>query len=317
MLEIEYELIRQEGNGHERIFHTDDKLKKIEGNATYIKAPNARGKSTLLNILALSLYGDRLDESDSRISESLRSDIEYLSSRKNQICTFNVKFTSKDGKIELISTKKNAISNDIEVKEIINGKERYLPFHKFREEYFLVYDIPEDPLNRIPEILSEVKNQQYRYHKKIQDFIRYLGEIKSEIANSRDEDEIIRTKTSISEYEDKKLNFKRSIDEIREQIRILESFLALREFERYVEFSFSLNESIENKGKIKSNRKKTAKTFNTRYENKRKHIKGKIDKIKMNISDLTYNLNNLFFKRDSREIEPHVEYLKILTWRAL
>jgi len=153
---MDYEIKRQEGTGHERIFHVDEKLKTIKSNAVYIKAPNARGKSTFLNILAIALYGNRLDEADSRISESLRSDIKYMIERENQNYTFNVTIISKDGSIQLISTKKNSISHDITVKEIVNGKERALPFQTFKDEYFLIYDIPEDPLNRLTEILADV-----------------------------------------------------------------------------------------------------------------------------------------------------------------
>ncbi|MCK5629155.1 MAG: AAA family ATPase, partial [Nanoarchaeota archaeon] len=154
MLEVDYELNRQEGAGHERIFHVDEGLKTINSNAIYIEAPNAKGKSTFLNILAIALYGDRLDETDSRISQSLRSDIKYMTERENQNYTFKVIIKSKDESIQLISTKANPNSDDIEVKEIINGKERFLPLSTFRDEYFLIYDIPEDPLNRITEILS-------------------------------------------------------------------------------------------------------------------------------------------------------------------
>ena len=161
MLNIDYELKRQEGAGHERKFHVDEGLKTINSNAVYIEAPNAKGKSTFLNIIAIAFYGDRLEETDSRISQSLRSDIEYINTRENQNYTFKVAITSKDGSIQLISTKDNPNSDDIEVKEIINGKEKYLPVSTFKDEYFLIYDIPEDPLNRITEILSGVKYQRH------------------------------------------------------------------------------------------------------------------------------------------------------------
>lgn len=310
MLEVEYELKRQEGSGHERIFHTDEKLKKINGNAVYIKAPNASGKSTFLNVLALSLYGDRLSESDSRISKSLREDLEYMASRENQNFIFKVRFTSKDGKIELISTKPDFVSNDIIVSDIIDGKRRDLPFQKFIDEYFLVYDIPEDPLNRVSEILSEVKNQQSRYHRKVLEFKKFLGAVKDEIANSRNDDKINELNDSISKYELKKLDIRGSIDNIEAELQIIESFLALREFERYVEISFLLQQRIERKGKTKKVNEKNIKRFNTQFDNKRELVTEKIKMIEAYFSDLAYETENLFIEKNLDQIQEHLQILK-------
>lgn len=311
MLEVEYELKRQEGSGYERTFYTDDMLKRIEGNAVYIKAPNASGKSTFLNVLALSLFGDQLNKSDSRISKSLQEDIQYMVSRENQTCTFKVRFVSKDGKIELVSTKTDPISNDIMVTEVIDGgKKRYLPFQKFIDEYFLVYDIPEDPLNRIGEILSEVKNQQLRYLKKVSEFNRFLGDITSEIARSRDEVEIKKIKDSISGYIIKEVNLKNSIDTIERKLKVIRSFLALREFERYLELVFSLQQSIERMENSKKKNEKTVKRFGTQYENKKESLIKKIKVVNTYLSQLAYKVEILFIETNEEQIKCHLTNLK-------
>lgn len=311
MLEVEYELRRQEGSGYERTFYTDDMLKKIEGNAVYIKAPNASGKSTFLNILALSLFGDQLNKSDSRISKSLQEDIQYIISRKNQTCTFKVRFLSKNGKIELVSTKTDPISNDITVTEIIDGgKPRYLPFQTFVNEYFLVYDIPEDPLNRISEILSEVKNQQMWYLKKVSEFIRFLGEISSDIGRSRDEAEIKKTKDSISTYIIKEVNLKNSIDNIEGKLKIIRCFLAIREFERYLELAFSLQQSIDIMENSKKKNEKTVKRFGTQYENKREFLTKKVKIVNNYLSELAYKIENLFIETNEEQIKYHLTILR-------
>ena len=310
MLEVDYELNRQEGAGHERVFHVDEGLKTINSNAIYIEAPNAKGKSTFLNILAIALYGDRLDETDSRISQSLRSDIKYMTERENQNYTFKVIIKSKDESIQLISTKANPNSDDIEVKEIINGKERFLPLSTFRDEYFLIYDIPEDPLNRITEILSDVKTQQIRYKKRVAEFKRYLGEVKQEIALSRNESEIKQKKQSISEYKVKSEELSEKIETIQNEIQIIESYLALREIKKYIELSLSYEDTIDRKSKTKVKHQTNVKTFNTRHNNKKNEIDDKMSEIRLVISEVTFKIENLFIDRNDSELKAHIKALK-------
>jgi len=314
VLEVEYEILRKEGENHQRIFNTDPKLRKINGNAVYIKAPNARGKSTFLNIIALALYGDRLEDSDCRISKSLRSDIQYMASRQNQDYTFNLVLTSKDGKIKLISSKEDPVSKDITIKEIIDDKETYIPLQTFKEKYFLVYDIPEDPLNHITEILSEVKNEQNRYHYKISNFRNYLGEVKSEIAHSRNDQEIERLKFILSEYTDKETKINDATEELQEEIGILELYLSLREFEKYIQNSLYLMQAIDIENKNKSKNRTNVKRFNTQYENKKEKIVSNINKIKKSVYNLSCTLEQLFINRGLDEVKLHTDKIKAIKW---
>lgn len=310
MLEVDYELNRQEGAGHERVFHVDEGLKTINSNAIYIEAPNAKGKSTFLNILAIALYGDRLDETDGRISQSLQSDIKFMTERENQNYTFKVAITSKDGSIQLISTKDNPNSDDIKVKEIINGKEKYLPVSTFRDEYFLIYDIPEDPLNRITEILSGVKNQQILYKNKVGKFKRYLDVVKQEIALSRNDDEMEQIKKLITDHKANCKELKENIDKNNDENRILESFLALREHKRYVELSFSYEDNINRKGETKKKLQTNIQRFNTRYGHKYDQVREKITEIKRIISQVTLKIDNLFIDRNYDDIRDHIKTIK-------
>ena len=310
MLELNYELRRQEGIEHERVFKVDDGLEIINSNAVYIQAPNAKGKSTFLNILALALYGNKLDEVDCRISKSLKSDIDYIANRENQTYTFNVKITSKDGSIQLISTKDNRISDDIDVIEIINGKKRRLPLATFKDEYFLIYDIPEDPLNRLTEILSEIKNQQIRYNEKVANFKKYLDVIKQEIVQSRDDKEIEKIKQSVFEFKETDIELERIIDTKSTEIKIIESYLALREFKKYVELAGNSVVSIDQERKTKMNQEKRSKTINTKYDNKKKDVLKRSSEIRRIISDVLFKIDELFIGGNYNEIKRHIKRLQ-------
>lgn len=310
MLEVEYEISRKEGDSHNRKFNTDDKLKKVDGNAVYIKAPNARGKSTYLTMLALAFYGDRLEDTDCRISESLRHDIKYMAKRDNQDYTFDVVLTSKDGTIKLTSSKKNPVSKDIRVQEIIDNETNDIPLQTFKDKYFLVYDIPEDPLNRVTEILADVKNQQNRYHNKISDFRNYLGEVKSEIARSRNDEEIKKLKSTLSGYASKETEINDLIEKREEEIRILGSYLSLREFGRYIVDSVNLMQAIEDEGKKKKTKRTSAKRAKTQYENKKEDIKVNISRVKVSINELSFASERLFINRNLEEIKIQTSKIK-------
>lgn len=316
MLQVDYEISRKEGEGKELTFHPDATLKVIEGNAVYLEAPNAKGKSSLLNILAISMYGHKLEGADSRISPTLKSNIKYMTERENQKFTFNVRFSSKDGSIQLISSKLNPNNNDITIREINNGHERILPFQVFRDEYYLVYDIPENPLNRLKEIVVEVDHQQDRYKKKVSDFKRYLEEIKEQLARSRDENAIQDLNATIERYTKELELLEANITATNEKIGVIEPFYVLREFIHYAKLSVSLEDRIERKNQEIKKIEKIKRKHDKVYPQKRKEVKELIDSIVQSISVLTVHLRNIFI--ESEDMRLHIEDIKnIDLYRAI
>lgn len=316
MLEVDYEILRKEGDTKGLSFYPDNLLKNIDNNAVYLEAPNAKGKSSLLNILAISLYGYKLEDSDSRISRTLKSNIDYMMQRENQSFTFNIKFSSKDQKIQLISEKKSHICADITIREVIDGKTKLLPFEKFKENYYLIYDIPEDPLNRLKEIILEIKEQQDRYKRKISDFKEYIEEIKAELAQSRDEDEINELNKKISESL-KDIEIKEAeIESLNEKFKVIEAYYALREYQNYVKLSCSIGDRIARKEKEVKNIDRNKKRFDTQYSNKRKEIEDIFDNINDSFRELTKLLGNIFIS--SGGMDSHIsEIQKIDLYKSI
>jgi len=56
-------------------------------------------------------------------------------------------------------------------------------------------------------------------------------------------------------------HFKNEIDKRSDRIRIIESYLALREFKNYINISFSYGDSIDRKSKTKKKHQTSVKTF--------------------------------------------------------
>lgn len=306
MLEIDYKVDRNEGTKL-LTFQPDDKIKTINSNAIYLQAPNAKGKSYLLNILAIGFFGHRLDTNQCRISKSLKTSIEDIMNRQDQNLTFNIKLVSKDGNLELISQKENPTSNDIHIKEIIDGKENDLPLSRFMENYYLIYDIPENPLHRLKEIIIEIGEQQNRYKEKVTNFKKYLEDIKIQIKNARNQEELDNIKSKIDYYKNAKDELYITIKGLSNKYNSIEKYFALREYVNYVEYYQNCNDLLErNNSKIKK-KEKVKKKFSTEYNNQKSITKEKIGSINLKIFDLRKKIKNIFIDKD-KELQEHIDY---------
>lgn len=182
MININYKIIRDEGN--ETVVYEPNRLPKLYSNLVYIKAPNSTGKSTLLNLIALGFYGNKLG--DSEIEKSLQRKIDNLLDIEHQKVIFDIVVNNPKIGWVLSSEKKNPTSTDISVKLKKNGEEKQLSSETFFDHFRLIYDIPYDPLERLPQLLQEVKNTQNDIGHKIHQFRDRLRNLIGEVRNSRD-----------------------------------------------------------------------------------------------------------------------------------
>ena len=200
MINIDYEIERDEGN--ETVLYKPDKLPKEYSNLVYIKAPNSTGKSTLLNLIALGFYGNKLSESE--LKNSLKRKIDNLLDINHQKVTFDISVDNPKLGWNLISTKSNPNSTDISVRLKRDGKEKQLSSETFFKDFRLIYDIPYNPLERLPQLLLEVKNAQVDVGQKIKLFRQRLRYLISEVRASRDLKELEELKETLKDLEGSK-----------------------------------------------------------------------------------------------------------------
>lgn len=118
MIEYDYKIERNEGN--EIRTYVPDKIPKTLPNLVKIEGPNSSGKSTLLNILALSLHGNKKGNMNPSLLNKMRS----LVDSKYQKLEFQVRIVNKDNTLEILSAKENADRPEIVVHEIRTGKKQ-------------------------------------------------------------------------------------------------------------------------------------------------------------------------------------------------
>lgn len=199
MIEYDYLLKRDEGDCIQP--YKPDKIPQRLSNIVYIEGPNSIGKSTLLNIIALSMHGLR----NKKLNPALSNKLNGLVNSSHQKIYFNIKINNRDNSIELISEKQEN-SNDIILREYKNNKSRILTPELFEREYNLIYDIPDNPTERLKLLTKDIKDIQNNYGKKVKDVREGILSIINEIKNARDPEKIEELRNNIKKCELEKTN---------------------------------------------------------------------------------------------------------------
>jgi len=236
MINIDYRIERDEGNVI-AIYKPKLLPTKYE-NIAYIKGPNSSGKSTLLNLIATGFYGKNL--SDNELDSSLHKKILGLLDLDHQKLTFIIKIDNPKIGWALSSIKSNPNSTDISVKLKKDGQERFLSSEMFYKEFRLIYDIPYNPLERLPQILQDIKGAQIDISEKMRVFKNGLIALINEIRTSKDPEKIEDLEEEIIKYsqEKHKLEF-----DVRVIQKFYNKFLEYYLTRFYVEFDRMVREN--------------------------------------------------------------------------
>jgi len=227
MIKYDYLIDRNLGQGKSRRFYPNQIPTKLE-NVVVIEGPNSSGKSTLLNIIALGFFGRK----SSRINPILKSKLDSLLDLDHQKIRFSVKIVSNNNKLALKSEKVDINGNEIIVEESIDGKRfKPLSFETFQRKYNLIYDIPSNPTERLPDLLKELRDEQLQFGSGFKDFGIYLRNVITEINASRNPKRLKELRTKLVEEEKKKEKLEKDLPE-------LEAFLNKLEMNAYVEYFY-------------------------------------------------------------------------------
>lgn len=177
MIKYNYSIRRNEGDEVKE--YTPKLIPNELADIVYIQGPNSSGKSTLLNLIALGFFGEKLKEDE--LAPSLREKIVDLRYAKHQDIIFNIEIQNKKIGTVIKSTKDSYDSKDFKVVEIKNGKEQPISSTDFLKEYKIIYDIPTNPILRLPDLLKELKNSQETVENKIVDLRNSIDKIIKDI----------------------------------------------------------------------------------------------------------------------------------------
>ena len=259
MIQFDYLLERDESDEVKRF--KPDKIPTALPNIVYIEAPNSSGKSTLLNILALGFHGLKKDN----LNDALNNRMNALVSSSHQKLTFSIQVTNEDSSLELTS-KRDSPDGEIMVRETLNGKTNLLTPEAFHRKYNLIYDVPDNPTERLNQLVYEIRDIQKMYGNRLGAFRNHIVEITNAVQRGRDPKRVEELKGRIDAItsELSKMNQTLEVDEA--FLETLEKYYYARMLERK---SLELADYDRGIGQLEAKIKKgmgKIKRMNKRYQ---------------------------------------------------
>lgn len=272
MIQFDYLLERDEAD-EVRQFRPD-KIPTNLPNIVYIEAPNSSGKSTLLNILALGFHGLKKDN----LNEALKNKMRALASSSHQKLVFSFRVTNEDGSLELTSERESP-DGEIIVREIINGKSNLLTPENFHRQYNLIYDVPDNPTERLNQLVYEIRDIQKMYGYRLGAFRNYIREVTTAVQRGRDPKRVEQLKGLIDTGTSELSRMNQTLDVDEAFLETLENYYYARLLERKSLELANYDREIEQlEAKIKKGMGKI-KRMNKRYQ-------GELEKVRSFLSDM-------------------------------
>ena len=310
MLTYDYELIRNEYDKEYSNNHLMPKKKyspsfsKKLNNLSLIRGRNSKGKSTLLHIIALGLYGLRNDN----IHKSLIDKMKALINSGHQKLVFDFSIESEQHNLKVISKKEDPDSDEIMVYEVDKkGTEIPLCFESFRNKYQLIYDIPNNPIGRLYGLLSELQENQRSLGNKLMQLNFSIKNIIQDVKNSKDPKIINEIENKIKVLSEQIKRDCIDYEKIKESLSLFERYTYLKYFFEYKEKKDQAEIELEKlKKATKSNinqKKKKWKEEEQDYKKGHEYINMMIG----NINDLIY-----LIKKNLKNEKEHLFQINIL-----
>ena len=224
---IDYKLTKQPDTISEETFIPNNNLNKFinsgeGGNSRIlvIKASNSSGKSFLLNSIAYAFKA--LELPDDELSPTLRRSLNYLIDKEHQKINFEIDIVDPDG--FKINSKFNYLDeNEIRItdKEGVSGE---IDSNEFSNRYKLLYDIPENPLDRIYKLLKSIKEFNGDILGSLNPLDIKIRDILKSIKDERDEVIIKKIQDRIDSNLELKKNREDKLNKVKEKLKDLENY---------------------------------------------------------------------------------------------
>ncbi len=304
MIEYEYRLRRDEGN--ETNVYVPRDIPTSLPNLVLIEAPNSTGKTMLLNILALGFHGLKTD----RLDPALRKRLQRLVESEHQSLEFKVTLTDDEGAVLLKAEKAAMDKPEIVVRKPDGGREKILTPESLQRKYNLIYDIPENPTERLTQLVSEIRDVQNLYATRVGSLRSTVYRLIAEVKDSRNPNQLERLSGTI------KKNGERIKDLTGEKDRLI----VVRERVDQFRFARGLSDALEQWTRVDSDiealskqlkdEKKKGKKINIKIKQRRHNATISIDVMKENHRSITSILRSVLPKseRDNLNMWEKIDF---------
>lgn len=296
MIKFDYVIKRKEGQSI-REFRPDQITSPLE-NVSLIAGENSIGKSTLMNIIALGLFADNSGAKE--VNNSLRPQINSLLDFDTQELKFCLKILDNEGN-GIIAEKGDFKSKEITRYEINNGTKNLIAAETFFNKYRLIYDIPDNPLDRLKNLAEVVIFQQSTWLNKIVELEDYIRNIITKISEKKNLGNIDDIKKLISDNEEE-LNGKRDMyNKLEKKLEDKKNYLLYKKLEKAFIDLQSLVKKISEKRREKNNINRIKKENETKLNVKRNTIQSLSREIDRDRNDILsyFKMNPELIKLDN------------------
>ncbi len=269
-------------------------------NIALIEGPNSSGKSFLLNILALSMYGLE----NKKINPALLNKMNALMDSQYQKLSFEVNITNKNDNLRIISKKKNPEMPEIFLFESRNGeKEKPLSSENFKNKYNLIYDIPDRPTDKLKQLTEEIREEQQRYGHRIGNLNITIKNIINEISESGDPNRLIELRNKKDEITTDKDELIVERDHLQNVLDILEKYTFLKFFDMYQDRFSLIDSQIEDIDRQHIKQKRGKLVMLGKYKSKKEELENIVNDMDTDFRTISSLIPSLITKKE--------EHLKI------
>ena len=305
MIEYDYSLVKNDGFETKTFTPLFDT--KISNVATF-RGHNSSGKSTFMDLVALSFYGTDSPEVISKLKEKLG----YLRDANNSDFDFKLNVSNSNITLRARTKKSGFIEGsgewDCVVEESRDDQQfKELTKEEFRQKYRLIYDMPDRPMERVKELVREAE-RIIREKKDSVDLFRQV--LSDEIVNaekSRDEDlifllknELMQKKENISTYED-------DVDQLKKMSKKLYQLHYTLVFNKLNSDLNEVNQKIQNLNSDRTKKEKAKAKENKDYEVNLRKIKSQLRNLVDNYRICCNKLDHLQ-KINPSDIQPYLQF---------
>ncbi len=264
---------------------------------TRIQGDNDIGKTTILQIIAIGLFGNE----NATIKPKLKEKLKKLLNRNYSRLEFEFEIEIKPLGIKLISRKKRD-NNNIDFYEIKNGNKTRMNDETLSDNYRLIYDVPDEPTTRITELLDPLKETVAEKESLVKNFLDFAIQTQIDLDEARSPNEVS--------------DLKKQEKATRKKLEILEQNLSpeydlLSHIEKFTYTQYYLEQN-EQKEKIKADliliQQQIAKIKpSLRFSSKQQITQLKAEREKITKEVLSYHnnlkgsINKHFSKSEKRE----------------
>lgn len=268
---IEYNYTMDKNDGYETKQFKPNFDTTISNVVTF-RGHNSSGKSTFMDLVALSLYGRDSPEVISKLKDKL----DYLKEGARSDFDFTMK--ADNGNLILrVHSKKNGFiegcgSFESIVEESSDGgiTFRELTKEKFRKQYRVIYDMPDRPMERVQELVREAERITRQTRDSIDSFRYSLNEELMKAENSRNEDVIYMLRNEIESKTSLVNSICDDVDQVRKMSKKLNQLYYSSELSQLIDERENIEQKIRNLNEDHSKKQReTKKEFKVYDENLR------------------------------------------------